>query len=439
MRRSMRCWGWLSRIIPQAARVGPALAVILTLVAAGVQPAAAGTYKVLHYFTDQVGNPYGAVRQKSGTFYGYAPGGNTNCGPYLTSCGIVFELDKTGKVAVLYSFTGGSDGAGPSGSLIEDEKSNLYGTTIYGGGGPCKVEQTVMGCGTVFKLSPPKEKGGAWTETVLHSFQASDGAWPYAGLARDAVGNLYGATTFGGGRGTDCGSLGCGTIFRLDAANRETVLYRFSDGTDGGRPMGGLVLVTAGNLYGVANSGGDPQGCGGGCGVVFKVGKSGKETVLHSFTGTNGDGQQPEGVTLVRDSAGNLYGTTPYGGTPVNGSTFGTVFKVSAKGKETVLYSFQGFLDGGYPLMGLLRDAEGNLYGIAYDFGKFQYYGTLFEVKRTGKFATLHSFNQQDGYSSGSPLFMDATGNLYGVLGDGGDYQDFCEGYGCGTVFKFTP
>jgi uncharacterized repeat protein (TIGR03803 family) len=216
------------------------------------------------------------------------------------------------------------------------------------------------------------------------------------------------------------------------------VLYRFSDGTDGGRPMGGLALDSAGNLYGVANSGGDPQGCGGGCGVVFKVGKSGKETVLHSFTGTNGDGQQPEGVTLVRDSAGNLYGTTPYGGTPVNGLTFGTVFKVSAKGKETVLYSFQGFLDGGYPSIGLLRDAEGNLYGIAGRFGEFQY-GTLFEVKGTGRFAVLHPFNQLGGYSTGSLLFMDATGNLYGVLGDGGDYQDFCEGYGCGTLFKFTP
>jgi uncharacterized repeat protein (TIGR03803 family) len=437
MTSPMQRRSWLLRMSWRVARVAPTLAVALTLGALGVQPTQAGTYKVLYYFTNQVGNPYGAIRQKNGTIYGYAPGGNTDC-PYTTSCGIVFELDKTGKVAVLYSFAGGSDGAGPSGNLIEDQKGNFYGTTIYGGGGPCKVEQTVVGCGTVFKLSAPKEKGGAWAETVLYSFEASDGAWPYAGLARDAVGNLYGATTFGGGRGTDCGSYGCGTVFRLDAAHRETVLYRFSDGTDGGRPMGGLVLDDAGNLYGVANSGGNPQGCGGGCGVVFKVGKSGKETVLHSFTGTNGDGQQPEGVTLVRDSAGNLYGTTPYGGTPVNGLTFGTVFKVSAKGKETVLYSFQGFLDGGYPFMGLLRDAKGNLYGIADRFGKFQY-GTFFEVRAAAKFATLHSFNQLDGYSTGSPLFMDATGALYGVLGDGGDYQDFCQGYGCGTVFKFTP
>ena len=145
---------WISRTGLRVARVAPTLAVALVLGALGVQPTQAGTYKVLYYFTNQAGNPYGALRLKNGTIYGYAEDGNTNC-EYLT-CGLVFELNKEGKLAVLYNFTGGNDGAGPEGSLLRDEQGNLYGTTV-GGGGPCQIEQTVVGCGTVFKLSPPKD------------------------------------------------------------------------------------------------------------------------------------------------------------------------------------------------------------------------------------------------------------------------------------------
>jgi uncharacterized repeat protein (TIGR03803 family) len=285
------------------------------------------------------------------------------------------------------------------------------------------------------------------TSTLLNNallsarFQGSDGADPLAGVVQDPAGNLYGTTEIGGAGNCvgEGGQQGCGTVFKLDRANKETVLYSFTAGADGGLPMGGLVLDAAGDLYGTTYDGGTIEDCGSvGCGTVFKVSRTGHEKVLYSFTGMDGDdGQQPF-CTLVRDSAGNLYGTTPYGGTPVNGLTFGTVFKVSAKGRETILYSFQGFLDGGYPSMGLLKDAKGNFYGITSRFGRLQY-GTFFEVKAAGKFAVLRSFNQDGGYNTGSPLFMDATGNLYGVLYDGGDYQDFCQGYGCGTVFKFTP
>jgi len=430
---------WTARMYFRAARAALTLVVGLVAVAVAVPPTQAGQYKVHYYFTGGAdgGYPQGhVVLGKNGAMYGAALlGADTNCA-YLTNCGEIFEVDKTGKETTLYNFTGGSDGAGPLGSLIADSKGNLYGTTIYGGTGPCKRVQTVVGCGTVFELSPPKGKGGAWTEKILYSFQGSDGMWPYAGLVRDAAGNLFG-TTIVGGTG-NCEGYGCGAVFELDHTGSEKVLYSFTGGTDGYGPSGGLTLDAAGNLYGVTDNGGVLQDCGGtGCGVVFKVSRSGKESVLYSFTGTNGDGQQPAYVTLVRDSAGNLYGTTEYGGTPEDGLTFGTVFKVSPKGKETILYSFQGFLDGGYPLVGLVADPEGNLYGSTWDWGYYGY-GTLFEVTKSRKFKVVHQIQLIDGTGGIGALTWDGHGSLYGAGEGGGDYR-YCGGTGCGTVFKFTP
>jgi uncharacterized repeat protein (TIGR03803 family) len=274
--------------------------------------------------------------------------------------GTVFKLAGK-KETVLHSFTGSPDGAGPIAGLVMDAKGNLYGTTYYGGG----PDPT----GTVFKVS----KSGK--ETVLYSFCAvsgcADGESPYVGLVMDAKGNLYGTTTGGG-------ASGAGTVFKVTSKGKETVLYSFTGGADGAYPYAGLVMDAKGNLYGTTYYGG-AGGCDLGCGTVFKVTKAGKETVLYSFAGGT-DGATPY-AGLVMDAKGNLYGTTYYGGTSTNCYLdCGTVFKVSSKGKETVLYSFTGGTDGAYPYFGfLVMDAKGNLYGTAYAGGSSEE-GTVWKL-----------------------------------------------------------
>jgi len=218
------------------------------------------------------------------------------------SNGTVFELDKTGKETVLYSFAGGTDGASPFGSLVRDSAGNLYGTTYYGG---------ASGMGAVFELD------NTGHETVLYSFAGGpDGVYPAAGLVRDAKGNLYGTTFNGGGRGNE------GVVFKVSKVGKETVLYRFAANRDGANPyLADLVRDANGNLYGVTNRGGG-TGCGGsGCGVVFKISAPGKESVLYSFTGGK-DGALPL-AGLLRDNAGHLYGTVSGGGDSECGVTGG--------------------------------------------------------------------------------------------------------------------
>ena len=250
--------------------------------------------------------------------------------------GTVFKMSKTGKKTVLYNFTGaGGDGAYPFSCLVWDAAGKLYGTTYKGG---------ASGNGTVFKLA----KSGKLT--VLYSFKgASDGENPYDGVVLDPAGNLYG-TTFG------AFGIDYGTVFKLNSAHKEKVLHNFTGGTDGGYPYyGGLVRDKAGNLYGTTSFGGANQYFG----TVFKVNKAGKQKVLYSFTG-GADGGQPN-ASVIRDSAGNLYGTTVGGGA----AGHGTVFKLDKAGTETVLYSFTGGTDAAAPNADLLRDAAGNLYGTS--------------------------------------------------------------------------
>jgi len=239
------------------------------------------------------GNLYGTTSQQGA--YGY---------------GTVFKLDSTGKETVLYSFTGTSgDGANPYAGLARDAKGNLYGTTYYGGLESCNN----IGCGVVFKLDTTGK------ESLLHTFTGTegDGANPSGGLVRDAKGNLYGTTRF---------SAGGGIVFKVDATGKETVLYAFSGHADGDEPFNGtLVRDGRGNLYGTTLLGGDLAcSLGYGCGTVFQVDTTGKETVLYNFTGTGGDGENPM-AGLVRDTKGNLYGTTAYGGA----YGYGTVFKLT--------------------------------------------------------------------------------------------------------------
>lgn len=269
-----------------------------------------GQETVLYAFTDFTdGPPRGTmVRDSDGNLYGITQLGGA------TSNGTVFKIDLAGKESVLHAFTGSPDGSEPFGNLVIDSARNLYGMTMSGGAssGSCFAG---AGCGVVFKVDV------AGNESVLHSFSGPDGANPEAGLVMDAAGNLYGATTGGG-------AFSQGAIFKLDKGGAETVLYSFTGLADGGAPIAAMALDDQGNLYGTTDSGG--TGCFFGCGVVFRVDKTGQETVLHLFNETAGD--QP--LDMVRDSAGNLYGTTLEGGNQtcdiVFTSSCGVVFKLTA-------------------------------------------------------------------------------------------------------------
>jgi uncharacterized repeat protein (TIGR03803 family) len=311
---------------------------------------------------------------------------------------------QTYTESVIYSFGHGVDGNEPLFSgVVRDAAGNLYGTTIAGG--------TFSG-GTVFKV----DQSGK--ETVLHNFFGGrDGEKPYAGLVRDAAGRLYGTTYNGGNQNSTCSS-GCGVVFEIDLYGHEKILHRFSGTPDGAIPVGGLILDSAGNLYGTTEMGGTA-----GAGTVFKVNASGAETVLYSFGGTS-DGGYPQ-ASLVRDTAGNLYGTTSNGGP----GGFGTVFRLDSSGHETVLYSFSGGSDGSNPMARLLRGPNGDLFGTTFLGGTYGG-GTVFKVDANGNESVLHAFNNDGAYPE-SPLVRDSQGDMYGATIQGD--------LGSGTVFKITP
>ncbi len=373
----------ISETSQQPQRVALAAAVVLVALIVASQAAHAQTYRLLYSFKGPPdgSTPYASlIRDAAGNLYGTTYWGG------VSYWGTAFKVDTKSKETVLYSFLGGY-GQNPSGGLVRDEKGNFYGTTTYGGG---------YNLGTVFKLD---KKG---KETVLYNFTGSKGSLPFAGLVRDKAGNLYGTASdlYGPGYGTvfelntvgkmsvlhrftggdgayPLGGLlrdskgnfygttsqhygaGNGTVFEIDAAGKATVLYRFAGGADGGHPYSGLIRDAAGNLYGTTTAGGDlscnpPVGCG----AAFKLDKNHKLNVLHAFNYSTGDGAYPRG-DLVRDPMGNLYGTTSYGGA----SGAGMVFRLDPTGKETVLYSFTGKQDGSNPQAGLILDDKGSLYG----------------------------------------------------------------------------
>jgi uncharacterized repeat protein (TIGR03803 family) len=273
----------------------------------------------------------------------------------------------------------------------------------------------------LFVLSPAAP---AQTFSLLYQFKSGlGGINPNAGVVLDATGNLYGTTL-------NDGAFASGTVFQLSPSGKHRVLYSFTgSGGDGAFPYyGSLSRDSSGNLYGTTQQGGIySQACPFGCGTVFKVDASGKETVLYRFTGTGGDGNLPY-FGLVRDSSGNLYGTTFLGGA----DGVGTVFKVDPTGKETVLYSFSDSIDGGLPFAGLLLDSKGNVYGTTGS-GGASFFGTVFGISSAGQEKVLYSFNQPpDGFSPAAGLIRDSAGNFYGTTGSGGASA-------FGTVFKVTP
>jgi uncharacterized repeat protein (TIGR03803 family) len=354
----------------------------------------AQTYVVLHRFKGTDGAaPYGLLTlDRKGNLYGMTRDGGAH------DKGTVFKLSNT-REKLLYSFSGTPDGAHPLRGLIRDSAGNLYGATALGG---------TFGGGAVFKLDV---KGN---ESVLYGFAGGkDGEQPQSSLVRDPAGILYGTTLLGG-------TSNNGTVFKVDTTGTQTVLHSFAGGADGEFPYSGLIRDAQGYLYGT--TGGDGFSS---LGTIFKVDTTGHETVLYSFQG-GVDGEQPMG-SVIRDSARNLYGTTYLGG-----SGSGTVFKLDKNGNHTVLYSFAGGADGANPLGGLVRDQAGTLYGTTEN-GGTENSGTVFAVDTTGRETVLHSFSEtgRDGKYPEAGLVRDSQGNLYGVT--------YLGGTGNGIVFKLIP
>lgn len=396
-----------------------------------------------------------------------------------------FALAQT-QYKVLWSFAGSpNDGSLPRGSLIFDESGDLYGTT-YGGGN--------FGAGTVFKLS--RNQDGTWNNTTIYSFCAErvnnrcqDGAFPQAGLARDPQGNLYGTTFNGGVPVCPQNSTGCGTIFRLSpeaGSWTETVLYDFCTNQEGGQcldgsmPLGQLIIAS-GKLYGTTQQGGAGWGA---AGTVFElVSDAGgwNVSVLYSFCSQGQgmgcpDGASPQAGVAI-DKAGNLYGTTEYGGLLKNQGN-GTIYKLSPSGngwRETILHHFGTSGQGANPRGNISLDRSGNLYGtfangggpdragggfrIRARDGKFESFslstaigaqpaagalidskhgtgyattsvsgasdgGTVVKISTLGQISALYNFcslaNCMDGATPLAGLISDAAGNLYGTTEQGG-------------------
>jgi uncharacterized repeat protein (TIGR03803 family) len=289
---------------------------------------------------------------------------------------------------VLHSFPGGANGSAPVGILALDSAGNLYGATNQGGlNGACSGES----CGIVYELSPAS--GGGWTETVLYSFMGStDGGNPNSGVILDSAGNLYGTTLWGGD--TDCSSVGCGTVYELVRGSggswTEKILYEFTGESDGGNPIGGLVFDSAGNLYGTTSAWGDLGGCeNNGCGAVFEL-------------------------------------------SPASGGTW----------TETTLHTFSHLVgDGNAPAASLAIDAHGNLYGTTPLGGLFPNYcpegcGTLFELMPAAggsfHYGVIYQFGATatDGQNSAGGVIL-VEGKIYGTTANGGSASS-------GTVWELS-
>jgi uncharacterized repeat protein (TIGR03803 family) len=364
-------------------------------------------------------NPVGGLAVFNGNLYGTTfYGGNSRC--YSNpGCGTVFVSTTAGQEQVIHRFHG-SDGQAPGRPLVV-LNGKLYGTSAGGksGSGSCGNG----GCGIVFSITPLGH------ERVLYRFKGgSDGAFPQGLVVRD--GKLYGLTGGGGGNNTYC-ATGCGTVFEVDTAGRESVIYRFKGGSDGEYPVGSLVALRKA-FYGVTTLGG--VGCDIGCGTVFAVNKSGKKRTVYEFTGAP-DGSGPQsGLTNV---SGTLYGTTYSGGSVLGCNVgCGTVFTVRALGREQVLYSFAGAPDGALP-NGPLFELNGAFYSTT-NIGGSSNLGTIFSVTTAGAEQVIYSFqggSDGDGPDDGLVGFSNV---LYGTAASGGGTGCATNG-GCGTIFSVSP
>ncbi len=412
------------------------LAALVLFCVAAAMTAPAQTFKVL----DQGGSYYPVIQGVDGNLYGSF---NSTEGTYGYG-GSLFKMTPAGALTTVYTFCSQpncTDGTGPSG-LVLGTDGNFYGVTLEGGGNTsinCNGEE-VGGCGTVFKVTP------AGKLTTIYNFCAlancADGSLPGAVLVQGTDGNFYGTTGYGGLAGTCYGDLekptGCGTIFKITPKGVLTTLYDFCSGATCTSDPGGLVVGPNGNFYGTTNFGGTGNGgtqCeSAACGTFFTITSAGALTTLYSFCIATGcpDGAHPVG--LVVGSDGNFYGTAGDGGA----YDWGSVFKITAGGTLTTLYSFcaqTNCPDGAYPQAGLVQATDGNFYGTTSGYGANGVGGTIFRISHSGTLKTLYSFCSEtdcnDGTGPSAPLFQATNGTLYGTDTGGGTA-------GGGTVFALT-
>lgn len=379
-------------------------------------------------------------------------------------------LAANSKETILHQFSTAGDGQEPLATVIVDKAGNLYGTT-YAGGSGTNCGTLLVGCGTVFELSPASQTGGSWTETILYNFQGgADGAEPN-GLVFDATGNLYGTTQLGGGG--NCLSdndvmTGCGTVFELSPPTlaggpwTEKLLYSFTGGSDGAFPDAGMSFDKAGNLYSTANSGGvvncanSGNGTATGCGTVFELsppatsGGAWTESTLYAFQGGN-DGGFPFSAGVVISPTGKIYGANAYaGGTSEYCQSLGcgTVYELAppkthgSEWTETVLHAFQEVISTDPNVVtGGVTLRDGVLYGTT-RYGGQNKFGAAFELtpsqNGTWTMNVIYSFGNGagDALDPEAGVVSDSKGNLYGTTMYGG--KGTCNA-GCGTVFELVP
>jgi uncharacterized repeat protein (TIGR03803 family) len=284
-------------------------------------------------------------------------------------------------------------------------------------GKTCRVVTFIL-----FVLVGKPDNASAQTLTVLYSFvgSASDGATPLAALVQGTDGNFYGTTAEGG-------TKGYGTVFRVSPSGNHSNLYSFgSSPNDGIEPYARLVQGSDGNFYGTTTHGGTNY-----AGIVFRISPSGSYTNLYSFGGFPNDGRYPA-AGLMQGSDGNFYGKTEQGGTSGNG----TVFRISAGGSYSNLYSFAGAPDYVMvPAAGLVQGIDGNFYGTTQNGGTSNR-GTVFRISPSGDYTNLYSFggSLDDGANPHAGLVLGSDGNFYGTTIYGG--TNFFQS---GTVFQIGP
>jgi uncharacterized repeat protein (TIGR03803 family) len=314
-----------------------------------------GVLTTLYNFSDSDGAyPHaGLIQGTDGNLYGTTYAGGTGS-ETINASGTVFNITLDGSLTTLYNFQGASDGAGPTGNLVQGSDGNFYGTT--------QAPNSVSYGGTIFKITP------AGTLTTLYHFctqpNCPDGYGPVGALVQGTDGNFYGTTTQGGANDT-------GTVFKITPEGVLTTLYSFTDQSDGGLPGAGLIQASDGNFYGTTSNAGAN-----GWGTAFKITSGGALTTIYSFCAlTNcSDGAGPTG-NLVQGSDGNFFGTSPFGG----GAAFdGVIFQLTLGGSLTTMYAFTGGSDQGQPSAPLIQAINGNLYGTTQ--GEGNGLGTVFSL-----------------------------------------------------------
>jgi uncharacterized repeat protein (TIGR03803 family) len=350
----------------------------------------------------------GLVQGKDGNFYGTAPNGGPN------SNGTIFAVSPDGSFFTnFYSFSGGTNGAGPVGGLTVGTDGNFYGTT-YGGG--------MSNWGTVFQIS----SNGTWTQ--LAQLGGTNGANPDVALVQAADGSFYGGTKYGGPYpNTTSGGTGYGSIFQVTTNGALTTPVLFA-GTNGANPTA-LVRGQDGNFYGATTWGGNSSQVPFGVGTIFRLSPDGTFTNLYLFSGGN-DGGFPQ-AGLVQGKNGIFYGTTQAGGS----NQIGTVFQITPAGQFQSLVSFPNSSVGAYPYAALVQGSDGNFYGTTYIGGNNPQRGTVFQITATGSLTPLILFTGPSGAYLGanpqSPLVQGTDGNFYGTTVNGGAYTK-------GTVFRLS-